>query len=225
MVEQDAIAGIQPVGLAVVHRNPISVELGHGVGRAGIEGRTFALRHFLHQPVQLRSRGLIQAGFFRQAQNANGFQEAQGAQAIHIGAVFWGVERHLHVRHRTEVINLIGLHLLYNANQVGGIRQIAVVQFEAHMLFVGVLVEVVDAVGVEHRRAPLDAVNLVAFFEQQLGQVGSILSRNASNECAFHRLIANNGKEQMEESARDDRHQADLHKQYMFIIFNYCNYN
>src|ERR1700677_1511959 len=38
MVEQDTVAGIHAVGLAVVHRDPVAVKLGHRIGLARIEG-------------------------------------------------------------------------------------------------------------------------------------------------------------------------------------------
>src|SRR5256885_825677 len=44
VVEEDAVAGIEAVGLAVVDRDPVRVELRHAVGRARIEGSRFALR-------------------------------------------------------------------------------------------------------------------------------------------------------------------------------------
>ena len=66
------------------------------------------------------------------------------------------------VAHRREVVDLVRLHLLDDADQVGRIGEVAVVQDEALVVDVRVLVEVVDAVGVEERRAALDAVHFVA---------------------------------------------------------------
>src|ERR1700722_441347 len=48
MIEQDAVAGKHAVGLAVIHRDPVTVELGDAIGRAWIERRGFPLRGFLH---------------------------------------------------------------------------------------------------------------------------------------------------------------------------------
>ena len=48
--------------------------------------------------------------------------------------------------------------------------------------FVGVLVEVVDAGGVEQRRPAPDAVHDVAFAEQQLGEIGAVLAGNAGDQ-------------------------------------------
>jgi hypothetical protein len=40
----------------------------------------------------------------------------------------------------------------------------------------------VDTVGVEERRTALDAVNLVAFGEEKLGKIRSVLTGNSCNE-------------------------------------------
>ena len=47
MVEQDAVARIDPVGLAIVHGNPVGVQLGAGIGRARVERRGLLLRYLL----------------------------------------------------------------------------------------------------------------------------------------------------------------------------------
>jgi hypothetical protein len=49
----------------------------------------------------------------------------------------------------------------------------------------GVLVKVVDAVGIEKRGPPLDAVDLISFFEQEFGQVCPVLSCDTCNERFF----------------------------------------
>ena len=64
-------------------------------------------------------------------------------------------------------------------------------QDEATALLVRVLVEVVDAVGVEERRAPLDAVNLVAFGEEELREVRAVLAGNPCDQCLFHCFLGN----------------------------------
>ena len=88
MVKQDAVAGIHAIGFAVVHRNPIRIKFGHGVGAARVKGRGFFLGYFLHLAIQLAGRGLVKTGFFCQPQDANGLQNAQGAHAVYVGGVF-----------------------------------------------------------------------------------------------------------------------------------------
>ena len=97
-------------------------------------------------------------------------------------AVYSGLlERHRDVALRGEVVDLVGLHLLDDADQAARIGHVAVMQDEAAVRFVRVLVQVVDAVGVEQRRAALDAVDLVAFAEQKLGEVGAVLAGDAGD--------------------------------------------
>ena len=48
-----------------------------------------------------------------------------------------------------------------------------------------VLIQRVDAVGVEQRSATLDAVDDVAFAEQKLSQISTVLAGDASDEGNF----------------------------------------
>ena len=54
MIEQDAVRGIHAVGLAVIDRNPVAIQLGDAVRRARVERRGFLLRHLLNQAVKFR---------------------------------------------------------------------------------------------------------------------------------------------------------------------------
>ena len=63
-----------------------------------------------------------------------------------------------------EVVDLVWLRFLHNANQVAGIRQVAVVQLEVGVVNVRALVNVVYALGVEQRSAAFDAVDDVPLF-------------------------------------------------------------
>ncbi|KAG1257178.1 hypothetical protein G6F65_016013 [Rhizopus arrhizus] len=179
VVEQDAVAGVHPIGFAVVHADPIGVQLGGGVGAARIEGGGFLLRRFLHQAIQLRGGGLVEARLFLQLQDADGFQQAQSAQAVGVGGVFRLFERHPDVALRRQVVDLVRLNGLHDADQAARIGHVAVMQHEIARLVVRILVQVVDARGVEQRSAPLDAVDLIALGQQELRQVGPVLAGNA----------------------------------------------
>ena len=149
VVEQDAVAGIHAVGFAVVDGDPVGVELGHGVGAARVEGCGFFLRGFLHQAVEFAGRGLVEAGFLLQAQDANGFQNAQRAHAVYVGGVFGAFKAHSHMGLSAEVIDFVWLRFLDDAGQVAAVAQVPVVQLEACVVYVRVLVDVVYALGVE----------------------------------------------------------------------------
>ncbi len=189
VVEEDAVAGIHAVSLAIVDANPIGIELGHGVGRARMKRRRLALRCLLHKPVKLGGRGLIETRGLFHPEEADRLEQAQRADGVHVGGVFRRLEAHRHVALRPEVIDLVGLHLAQDAGEVGAVGEIAVMQPEPLMVGVRVLVDVVDPRGVEQRGAALDAVHLIALFQQKLCQIRSVLSGDAGDECLFHGII------------------------------------
>src|SRR5262249_58873928 len=100
---------MQSVGLAVVDRDPIGIELRRRVRRAGIEWRGFLLRDLLHFAEQLRSRSLIEAGLVFAAENADRLKQAQGAKSIGIGGIFLRLQRDLHMRFRPAIVDLLWL--------------------------------------------------------------------------------------------------------------------
>ena len=53
---------------------------------------------------------------------------------------------------RGEIVDLVRLHLLDDADQAGGIGEVAVMQDEAPPSFVRVLIEMIDTIGIEQRR-------------------------------------------------------------------------
>ena len=85
-----------------------------------------------------------------------------------------------------EVVDLVRLQLLEDADQARGVGHVAVVEDEAAIRLMRVLVEMVDAVGVEQRGASLDAVDLIALAEEELGEVGAVLADDAGDERALH---------------------------------------
>ena len=73
-----------------------------------------------------------------------------------------GLETHLHMALGGEIVDLVRLGFLHDADQVGRIGHVAVMQEKLRLALVRVLIEVVDAGRIERRRAPLDAVNHIA---------------------------------------------------------------
>ena len=118
----------------------------------------------------------------RQVEYADRLQQAQRAEGVDVGRVLGRVEGDLHVTLRGEVVDLVGPRLLHDADEVGGVGEVAVMEEEAHLLRVGVGVEVVDAVGVKLRGPPLNAVHLVALAQQQLRQIRPVLPGHAGDE-------------------------------------------
>ena len=82
-----------------------------------------------------------------------------------------------------EIVDLVRLRFLHDADQVGRIGHVAVVRQKAHIFFVRVLVHVLDTTGVERRRASPDAVDPIAFVEQEFGKISAVLAGNAADQC------------------------------------------
>ena len=84
-----------------------------------------------------------------------------------------------------EVVDLVGPHLGHDAQQAAGIGHVAVVQRERQAGLVRLVEEMIDAVGIEQRRPPLDAVDRVALAQQELGEIGAVLPGNAGDQRDF----------------------------------------
>ncbi len=92
--------------------------------------------------------------------------------------------------HRPQVVDFVRLHFLQDTGQVGAVGQIAIVQMEFRVGSVRILVDVIHAFSVKRGGATLDAVNLIAFLQQQLCQIRAILPGNAGDESDFrHNFI------------------------------------
>ena len=182
VIEQDAVAGIHVIGLAVVHRDPVGIHLGHRVRRARVERRGLGLRDFLHLAVKLGGRGLVEPGLFIQPEETDRLEQAQRAGGIHVGGIFRRLETDRHMGLRAKVIDLVRGYFGEDPGQVRGIGQIAVMQLELGVVRMRVLVDMVDPLGVEQRRPALDPVHLIALFEQEFGKVGSVLPGDAGDK-------------------------------------------
>ena len=166
MVEQNAVGRVHPVRLAVIDCNPVRIQLGYAIWAARVKRCRFVLRRDVCFAKQFRGRSLVIASLLFQTENAYRFKYAQCSKSVGIGRVFRRFEAHLHVALRRKSIDLVRLCLLNQANEVGGVGQITVVQKEARPVIVWIDVKVVDALRNEGRRAPLDARCDVPFFKQ-----------------------------------------------------------
>ena len=187
MVKQNAVAGIHSITLAIVNSDPVGVKLRYSVRATRIERSGLLLRYLLYQAVELAGAGLVDACLFSKPQNPHRLQDPQSAQRIAVSSVFRTLKTHRYMALGAEVINLIGLHLLDDPDEVGAVGKVAVVEHQARIAYMGILVEVVNPAGVEAAGTPLDPMNLVALLKQQLRQVAAVLPRDAGNEGGFGR--------------------------------------
>src|SRR5882724_12271045 len=84
VVEEDAVAREKPVGLAVIHGDPVRVELRDPVRRAGMEGGFLRLRRLAHQSVELGGRSLVKPGLVLETEDADRLEQAQRSQRVRV---------------------------------------------------------------------------------------------------------------------------------------------
>ena len=84
MIEQDTIASVHVVGLAVVDGDPVRVQLGDTIRAARIEWRGFALWGLDDLSVEFGGRGLVEADVFLEADGPDGIEEAQGSERVNV---------------------------------------------------------------------------------------------------------------------------------------------
>ena len=63
---------------------------------------------------------------------------------VGVGGIFRRLERHLHVRLGGEIVDFVRLRFLDDANQVGRVGQITVMQDEARIGHLRIFVEMLD---------------------------------------------------------------------------------
>ena len=81
----------------------------------------------------------------------------------------------------SQIVDLVGLDLVHQTDQAGGIGQVAVVQGDRVLLD-----QVVDTSGVGDGSTADNAVDLIALLQQKLCQIGTVLTGDTSDECFFH---------------------------------------
>ena len=90
-----------------------------------------------------------------------------------------------------QVVNFIRSNVEHEVGQILPIGQVAIMQEQLVVRFVRVLVNVIDPVGVESAATSNNAMDFIAFFEQQFRQVGSVLTGDPGDKCLFGHLTLN----------------------------------
>ena len=85
---------------------------------------------------------------------------------------------------RCKVVDLRRPNLTNEAGQAVAVGHVAMMQEEGLMHVVDVAVEMLDPLRAERARPTHETVHLVAFVQQQVGQIGTVLAGDAGNQCA-----------------------------------------
>jgi hypothetical protein len=176
MIEEDAGGREEVVTLAIVHGDVVREGFGHAVRAARIERRGLALRHLAHLAEHLRGRRLINPD--RRVDDAHRFEDARDALRVELARQHRLVPRRRHERHRREVVQLVRLDALEDADERQLIEQVPRNQRNP-------IADVLDAPVVVGRESARETVDPVAALEEQFRQVRSVLAGNAGNQGAF----------------------------------------
>ena len=83
---------------------------------------------------------------------------------------------------RREIVDLVWLGLLNNADDIGRVGDIPIMELKRNAFLVRVVDEMVNALGVEGGRTALHAVDDISFRKKKLGEIRAILSGCAGDE-------------------------------------------
>ena len=192
MVEEDAVGRVKAVRLTVVDRRPERIELCYCVRRTRVERRLLILRHLERLSEELGRRCLIETRLRHDLSNR--LQQTDGAEPRHISGIGGHGERDADVRLGGEIVDLIRLNLGQDGGQRLGITEVTVVETQVAVAE-RALAEMVDAAPVEGRGPPHHPVDLIAFVEQKLREVGAVLAGDAGDQGFFHRAEFSRGAE------------------------------
>ena len=113
MIEQDARCREHVVALAIVHDDPMRIELGDRIRTSRMKRCFFVLRGFFDLAEHFRRRGLIKAGLA--SHTAQDFQHPQDTHPVNIACVKRLVERGAYKALRCQIVNLVWCDLIENA--------------------------------------------------------------------------------------------------------------
>ena len=177
VVEEDPGRRVHAVGLAVVDRHVVAVDLRHAVRRARPEQRGLVLGHRLHLAEHLRARRLVEphpAGVVAGVQ-PHRLQHVEHAEAGHVGGDLRVLPGVGHERHGAEVVDLVGTCVAHRPHQAGQVGQVAGVQHDVGQ-------DLLDQLALGVVLAADDRVDLVALGEQELGEVQPVLPGDAGDQ-------------------------------------------
>ena len=143
--------------------------------------------NLLHLTEHLRRRSLVIPDLLHQTRLPNSFKNANGTQARNVSRVLGNVKGNSNVTLRTQVVNLIRLQLIEQLHQLYGIRQVAVMKKQIRVIHQGILVEMIQATGIEGGCAPHDAMYLVSLLQEKLCKIRTILTCDSGNQRLLHK--------------------------------------
>ena len=169
VVEEDAVAAVHSVALAVVLHYPEAVEFRDAIRAARVKRRRLLLRDFLHETEEFRGRGLVDAAGVGQAGDAHRLEEAEHAERVGVGRKLRHVEGNFDVALGRQIVDLVGPDFHNDPDQARAVGHIAPMQIHETLLLhipdPFVQVQVFNPSCVERRTPPHNAVDLIALLD------------------------------------------------------------
>ena len=121
VVKQDPIAGVHPIRLPIIDRDPVRVQLRDAIRGARVERRRLTLRRLDDLAIQLGRGRLVESHVLFKAASANGVEQTESPECIDVPGVFSHLEGDFDVRLGAEVIDLGWLDLGNDVHEIGAI--------------------------------------------------------------------------------------------------------
>ena len=87
----------------------------------------------------------------------------------------------------SQMVDFVRSRLAHDPPETAGVCEVPVVQEQPDIVFVAIPVHVIDAVGIEARRAPDHPMHDVSLVQQVLSQIRAVLASNACDQSGLHR--------------------------------------
>ena len=119
--------------------------------------------------------------------------ETKRAQSDDVGRVLRLLKRDFHMRLSAQVVYLIRLNFLQNTSEPSPVSQIPIMEKEMGSKIMGVLIEMVNSVGIKGAGSTNDPVHFVPFGKEKLCQIRTVLTGDAGDQGASVASIASVG--------------------------------
>ena len=180
MIEEDSGTRVHVVALAIIHGDPMPVELGDAVRTAWVERRGLVLRNFNDLAKHFGRTGLVEADVV--IGQTDRVEQSSDAECGGFAGQDGLSEGSLNKRLRGEVVDLVGLVVSHDVDHRNLVKEVAGDEFE-------VVLEVADSLKVQRGTASNHSDDVVTLGQKEFGQVGAVLSSDSCDECSFAHCV------------------------------------
>jgi hypothetical protein len=101
--------------------------------------------------VQFTGGSLVESDFLFHASRSNSIQHTKHTYTITVSSIFGHIEGDFDVTHGTQVVDFLRLDLGNDADKIGGVAQVTIMQKKLDSSIMTILVDVIDTSSVETR--------------------------------------------------------------------------